>query len=225
MFLAFEGMDGSGKSTQAKLMAAWLGEQGRDPLLVIDPGSTPMGNELRRLVKDANLAAQPLTQMLMFSAARSELAYKIRQHLDRGGDVVADRWFLSTVVYQGHTQGICLQFINDVHEMSCYEAHPDMYIVCDLDTVQSVRRLQHRPPDLGGCSAPSQRPAISQDRFDDQDLDFKEQLRRHYLQEAENRENAIVVDASYSPEVLHDMIREELQQRLTEFAELASSAE
>jgi dTMP kinase len=215
MFVVLEGMDGCGKSTQSRRLTAWLTEQGREVLLVSDPGSTPVGEAIRSLVKDGELPMQPITQMLLFGAARSELAYCIRQHLKRGGDVVADRWLLSTLAYQHHAGGVPRQAVLDVYELSNYACYPDVYLILDIPPDTSVERLTRAPSDMAQCSPPSRR-----DRFDHRTVAFKQRLREAYLEEAAALDNSVVIDASCDQDTVYDMICAELELKLAEFAHI-----
>ena len=104
MFITLEGIDRSGKSTQAKLLAAELGPE---TLLLREPGGTKLGERVRELVKDPALDVDPMAELLLFCAARAELvAEVIRPALDDGRTVVCDRFSDSSVAYQGHARGL-----------------------------------------------------------------------------------------------------------------------
>lgn len=102
MIISFEGIDGSGKSTQAKLLLNWLQNQGKSVLYVREPGGTDVSERIRDILLDPGMSMDPFTEMLLFSAARSELVRtKIRSVHESGGIVMCDRFFDSTVAYQG----------------------------------------------------------------------------------------------------------------------------
>ena len=104
MFVTLEGVDGAGKSTQAKLLAEALGP---DTLLLREPGGTPAGERLRDLLKDASVELTPRAELMLFCAARAELVERvIVPAIDDGRDVVCDRFVDSTVAYQGGARGI-----------------------------------------------------------------------------------------------------------------------
>ena len=102
MIISFEGIDGSGKSTQAKHLMARLGEEAHEVLFVREPGGTRISESIRELLLNPEVKMHPFTEMLLFSAARAELVReKIRPFHERGGIVICDRFFDSTVAYQG----------------------------------------------------------------------------------------------------------------------------
>jgi dTMP kinase len=106
MFVTFEGLDGSGKSTQAELLAAWLRAEGRTVLTTREPGGTPVGEAVRDLVLHGD-ELSPWTEAALFAAARAEhVELAIRPALDRGEDVVCDRYLDSSVAYQGIARGL-----------------------------------------------------------------------------------------------------------------------
>jgi dTMP kinase len=106
MFVTFEGVDGSGKSTQAELLAAWLRAQGREVLSTREPGGTPVGEAVRNLVLHGDELA-PWTEAALFAAARAEHVERaIRPALESGSDVVSDRYIDSSVAYQGIARGL-----------------------------------------------------------------------------------------------------------------------
>lgn len=225
MFIVFEGIDGSGKTTQAAKMAAWLTEQGRNALLACDPGHTEVGKAIRALLKDKHLHMEPLTQTLLFAASRSELASQVRRHLDADADVVADRWDMSTMVYQGYVQGIRRSLISYLTENCNYNITPELHILLDLDPAVATARLTQRAPDLRNSS-----PASSEDRYESQGLEFRTQLRQGYLEEAATRgtglywSKVVVVDASGDPDALHEEIRKLCAKKIPEFRALQQNA-
>ncbi len=233
MFIALEGIDGCGKTTQTDMLGEWLLAQGREVHVARDPGTTPAGKQIREILLHKDVTLQPITQMLLFSAARSELAHQIKQWLDAGGDVIVDRWYLSTLVYQHHVQGVDAKLIQAIHRETNYGVWPDLHIVIDVEVVQAMRRKAQLPPDLGSCSAPTQAPtsmaplrAEQRDRFEREGPDFREKLRAGYLKEVEIAQpfphKVVRIDGSYSPEVLHELIRDLCAEHIPEFASLLS---
>src|SRR5919204_4728971 len=106
MFVTFEGLDGSGKSTQAQLLARRLERLGRDIVATREPGGTPLGEQVRALLLDGPEMA-PWAEAALFAAARAELAERvIRPALERGADVVCDRYIDSSLAYQGSARGL-----------------------------------------------------------------------------------------------------------------------
>jgi dTMP kinase len=135
MFIVFEGMDGSGKSTQLELAARWLRAAGRDVVTCREPGSTRLGEEVRELVLHRReLAIDPYSEMLLFMVARCQLVREIIQPaLHRNCWVLCDRFQLSTAVYQGHAGTVDLESIRRVGEVATAGLVPDQVFLLDLD--------------------------------------------------------------------------------------------
>ena len=116
MFVTLEGVDGAGKSTQARLLAEALGP---DTVLLREPGGTPVGERLRDLLKDGSIELTPRAELLLFCAARAELVERvIRPALDAGRDVVCDRFVDSTVAYQGGARGVDATVVGALNEVA-----------------------------------------------------------------------------------------------------------
>jgi dTMP kinase len=140
MFICFEGVDGAGKSTQARMLVQRLQADGVAAELVADPGTTSIGTAIRQILLHNDAPIQPAAQMLLFSAARAELAAYIRQRLAAGVVVVCDRWILSTLVYQGVLNGISQDTILDIFKRTC-DLWPDVCFVLDLSPESAVSRM------------------------------------------------------------------------------------
>lgn len=163
MFLSFEGIDGSGKSTQARLLADALRALGRDVVLTREPGGSPGAEEIRRLlVEGTGERWSPETEILLFTAARRDhLERLIRPALDAGQTVITDRFADSTRVYQGATRGDLRGMVDRLHDLSI-GLEPDLTLVIDIDPATGLSRGQAR----GG----------SEDRFESLGLGFQEKL-------------------------------------------------
>ncbi len=114
MFVCFEGLDGAGKSTQARMLLQRLNKDGVPSELVADPGTTKIGTAIRQILLQNDEPISASAQMLLFSAARAELAAYIHQQKSQGVTVLCDRWLLSTLVYQGELNNICPRLILDI---------------------------------------------------------------------------------------------------------------
>lgn len=164
MFISFEGIDGSGKSTQAKRLADAMAERGREIVLTREPGGSPGAEEIRRLlVEGGSERWSPETELLLFTAARRDhLERMIRPALARGAWVVTDRFADSTRIYQGAVRAEQRALVEDLHRLMI-GIEPDLTYVIDIDPEISLRRGQAR----GG----------SEDRFEGMGLDFQRKLR------------------------------------------------
>lgn len=144
LFIAFEGGEGAGKSTQAGLLEAALRERGYAPLLLREPGSTDLGEYLRQyLITGAPLT--PAAELLLFEAARAQLmTEKIAGALDAGAVVIADRFAGSTVAYQGYGHGLDRQQIEWLNDFATGGCYPDLTILLDIDPGRGLRRALGR---------------------------------------------------------------------------------
>ena len=144
MFITFDGIDGVGKSTQIKLLAEWLTEQGHDVLTCRDPGSTPLGEALRDILLSDRIARIDRTsQMLLYMAARAQLVDEvIRPALEQGKTVLSDRFLLSNVVYHGYAGGLPVEDVWTVGRVACQGLLPDLMLVLDMPVQRAATRLQ-----------------------------------------------------------------------------------
>jgi len=134
LFLSFEGGEGSGKSLQARGLAQTLSERGRDVILTREPGGTAAGERIRDILLHAReIPLSPEAQVLLFSSARAQLVREvIRPALEAGKIVIADRFFDSSVVYQGHGQGVSLEAIREVTRLAVGTLVPDRTFLLDV---------------------------------------------------------------------------------------------
>ena len=197
VFIAFEGGEGAGKSTQADLLKSHLQTGGCEPVLVREPGSTGLGDHLRTYLV-AREPIVPLAELLLFEASRAQLVTeRIQPLLDAGTVVIADRFAGSTVAYQGHGRGVDLEKIAWLNELATGGLYPDLTILLDVDPAIGLGRANRRQLQLAlpMSSAP--------DRFEDETSRFHENVRRGFLAQAESdTKRWAVVDANRTiPEV------------------------
>ncbi len=136
VFITFEGPEGSGKSTQLRLLAARLREQGHAVLETVEPGGTPIGMQIRRVLLDSkNLEMRPTTELLLMFAARAQNVDEwILPALSRGEIVLSDRFTDSSLVYQGAARGLGAEVVYEVDRIACRGLIPDLTIVVDIET-------------------------------------------------------------------------------------------
>lgn len=170
MFITFEGPDGSGKSTQIKLLAERLRTLGQHVLLTREPGGTEIGEQIRAVLHDLkNKAMQPRTEVLLYSAARAQLVEQvIRPHLAAGGIVLSDRYFDSTLAYQGYGHGLDLEALRHITHFATGGLKPDVTLLLDVDAETGLRRRKAN--------------AAEWNRLDDYALAFHERVRVGYLE-------------------------------------------
>ena len=179
LFITFEGMDGSGKTTQMHRLAARLRAMGRTVLETVEPGGPPIAQKIRRILLDsANQELSPTTEILLYFASRAQNVDEwIVPALARGEIVLSDRFTDSSLVYQGCGRGLGASTVADLERIACRGLKPDLTILVDVDAESSLARARAR----------NQAEPHPETRMDDQSLDFHRRVYRayHALAEAE----------------------------------------
>lgn len=173
LLLTFEGIDGSGKTTQARLLAEALDAEGHRPLLVREPGGTAVSERVRTLLLDVRLEVAPMAELLLFSAARAQLcAERIRPALAAGRVVLCDRFFDSTTAYQGAGRGVADPgWLDAFHRRVTGGLVPDRTYLVELPPAAALRRRQRRASSEAGAPA---------DRMETAEADFYERVAAAY---------------------------------------------
>ena len=197
MFVTLEGIDGAGKSTQARLLAEALGPE---TLLLREPGGTPVGERLREVLKDASLELTPRSELLLFAAARAELVERvIKPALEAGRDVVCDRFVDSTVAYQGNARGLDIDLVDALNAGVVDGCMPDRTVLLRVGVSEAVGRTVGR----GG-------PRTS-DRFEREGPVFQERIAAAFdVIAAVEQDRVVTVDAEGSVEEVHARVLEAL---------------
>jgi dTMP kinase len=202
-FITLEGGDGSGKSTQAELLAEFLQKQAIESLLTREPGGAPGANEIRELI----LTGEPdrwdaIGETLLFYASRrNHLRLTIWPALARGTWVLSDRFADSTMAYQGYGNQLGKETVQRVDDFAVGDFSPDLTFILDLPAEEGLRRTQGRLHD--------------EDRFEKMDLSFHERLKDGFLTIAKhNPDRCIVIDATRSVDEIQQDLRFHTQQRL-----------
>jgi dTMP kinase len=203
LFLSLDGLDGTGKSTQCGLLADWLRRQGREVVACVDPGGTPLGQELRHIVLSPGRHLAPACEALLFMASRAQLvAEVIRPALAAGSVVVCDRFLLANVVYQGHAGSLDVDLLWQVGRLSTGGLEPDHTFVLDLPLAEALARRR--------------RPA---DRMESRPIEYHQRVREGFLAEARRRPERIsVIDAQPGVDEVQAALRREVGRLLEENA-------
>jgi dTMP kinase len=191
IFIAFEGGEGSGKSTQSKLLKKWLEEEGEEVLLSREPGGTEMGKDLRRILLDHSTGEiSPRAEALLYAADRAHHVFsKIRPALDRGEVVITDRYFDSSIAYQGAGRVLVSGEVARISRWATESLFPTLTILIDQPAEIGLSRLK------------------SKDRLEIEPIDFHERIRQEYLQlTLLDPERYLVVDGRQSIEEIHQEI-------------------
>ncbi len=203
LFITFEGPDGSGKSTQVKLLSEALAAAGHDVLTVREPGGTPISEQIRDVVHSLrNREMSDRAECLLYNAARAQLVDQlIVPHLQRGGIVLSDRYADSTLAYQGYGRGLDLSEVRSVIAFATQHLKPDVTFYLDLAVEEGIERRKR-----GGGEW---------NRLDDQALEFHRRVRAGYVQMVrEEPERWVCLDAARAVEVIQAEIRAEVERKL-----------
>ncbi len=200
-FIVLEGGDGVGKTTQATLLSAWFTAIGLPHVSTREPGGTPVGEAIREVVlgrKDLDMP--PESELLLILAARAAFVRDVvRPALAAGKTVLADRFSLSTLAYQGYGRGLDLERVRDGIEIATGGLEPDLYLVLDL------------PGDEGRDR--QKRDGVEEDRIEQEGASFRDAVREGYLALVETTAQAEAVNGRGTPEEVHARIRNRLRAR------------
>jgi dTMP kinase len=200
-FITFEGIDGSGKSTQLRMLASVLRLRGMDVVQTREPGGTPLGARLREALLDAQEQVDPLAELLLYAADRAQhVRALLRPALAAGRIVLSDRYADATVAYQGAGRGFEPSLVTEVVALATGGLKPDLTLLFDLSVAKSSERSRQRTKASDG--APNDRLELEAEHF-------HARVRDAYLQiAAAEPERVRVVDASLSVEEIHAHVLE-----------------
>ena len=202
-FITFEGIDGSGKSTQLRLLNNFLRANGFDPLITREPGGTPVGLRLRAALLDATEEVDPLTELLVFAADRAQHVRRvIRPALESGQVVISDRYADATVAYQGAGRGFPPELIAEIVQLATEGLKPNLTVLFDVEIEESTNRTTRR------STGKSSSAKSGRDRLDIEDAEFHTRVRDAYLELARGEPERIkIVDASGPVENTQEQVR------------------
>jgi dTMP kinase len=210
LFITFEGPDGSGKSTQARLLAERFRREGHPVLETVEPGGTPIGQQIRRILLDpANQELRAVPELLLMFAARAQnVEQSILPALAEGKIVVSDRFTDSSIAYQGAARGLGWDTVLQVDRIACQGLVPDLTLCIDIDTETGLSRARSRNRDSGSHEA----------RIDQQAVEFHHKVRDAYHELARSEPGRVrLIDGSGSEEEIAakvwDVVRIELESR------------
>jgi dTMP kinase len=220
-FITFEGLDGTGKSTQMRKLASVLRAAGHKVVETREPGGTATGEKIRRVLLDSSTEGlAPLAEMaLMFASRAQHIAEVIEPALERGQIVLCDRFTDSTEAYQGGGRKLGSDVVMELHRVLCGGLQPDLTILLESDPAMSVGRARRRNQRAShGASHVSNKGAgkhPDENRFEQQSRAFFGRVREGYTAiAAREPQRVVAVDASGSPGQTHRKILEVLQRKL-----------
>ncbi len=200
MFITFEGIEGCGKSTQAKRLVNHLRELAVPLVFTLEPGGTSVGQEIRRILLDSrNQHLSPLAELLLYAADRAQHVEEvIKPALEQEKWVLCDRFFDATTVYQGYARGLDMKLIVTLNEKASPGIRPDITFLIDCAVEVGLKRALKRN---------KIQFQEGQDRFEREKKDFHEAVREGYLTMAmEDRERFVVVDGTLKEDELEEII-------------------
>jgi dTMP kinase len=216
LLITFEGGEGVGKSTQAERLFLKLKGFGIDVIHAQEPGSSDLGNNVRRWIKRAN-SSSPLAETLLFQAARAQLMFEtVRPALDRGKVVILDRYIDSTLAYQGYARGGDLKTIKKLNDIATAELTPHLTIFLDLDPKVSLARVSNEQ-DMFASSDGKSGTRIDdegQRRFEEQPLKFHQNIRKGYLEMSKTDPRWAVIRADQAGHRIADAILKRVRRLL-----------
>ena len=201
MFITFEGIEGCGKTTQAKLLYQWLIDRGKETILTREPGGTPSAEELREFIlREREEDFPPFSELCLYIAARGfHVENLIRPALKEGSFVICDRFSDSTLAYQGFGRGLDVDLIEKMNEEATGGLKPNLTFLIDLPVEVAFERLKGK----------------KKDRLEMESLEFHRKVREGFLKIAEKeKDRVVVIDGRKSVDEIFNEVVKEVQRRL-----------
>jgi len=207
-FITFEGIEGSGKSTQIALLANYLSSRGIRYVLTREPGGTLIGDQVRKILLDpANRSLDPTAELLLYAASRAQhLCEIILPALANGMTVLCDRFSDATLAYQGYGRRLDIEMIRSLDRIVTTGMRPDVTILFDIEATMGIARARGRNNSLG---------LEAEARFENEELVFHDRVRQGYLKlVAQEPARFRIVDASGTSEAVQEQVRKIFDERL-----------
>jgi dTMP kinase len=207
IFVTFEGVEGSGKSTQVEALARHLARRGVPHTVTREPGGTAVGEEVRRILLDlGHTGMLPLTELFLYLASRAEhTASVVRPRLERGEVVISDRYADASVAYQGGGRELGASFVHPLNQVATAGVKPSVTFLLDLDPEEGLSRLAAARGETG------------RDRIESEALEFHRRVRETYLALAgRESERVVVIDAREAASEIASVVATKVDALLTE---------
>ncbi|MBI9078398.1 MAG: dTMP kinase [Pseudodesulfovibrio sp.] len=208
MFVTFEGIEGTGKTTQIQKVKKYFESRGKEVFLTLEPGGSRVGQELRKMLLHVdNKDLTPITELFLYLADRAQhIAQVIRPELEAGKVVLCDRFADSTIVYQGYGRGLDTKILQQFNEVAVDGLWPDLTVILDIDPELGLKRATLRNIEDG--------KAEEEGRFEAEHISFHKRIREGYLTWAAlNRDRIKVADASSTPDEVFKRIKDIIDTR------------
>lgn len=210
VFITLEGGEGTGKSTQLKLLQQALSASGIDLITTREPGGTEQAEKIRNLLLQRDSGSfDPLTEaLLLFAARREHIVNKILPALEKGQWVVSDRFADSSRAFQGYGMGLSLDVIEQLYTLVAGEFQPDLTFIFDIDPEAGLKRsMKH-------LAATSNKTEATEDRYERMGLPFHQRLRRGFLEIAkQNPDRCVIIDATQDIAAIHAQLLKVVEKR------------
>lgn len=196
-FIVLEGPDRCGKSTQAKMLYNQLVARGKEVILTREPGGTPTAEKIRQIVLEPGLDVRPMAELLLYEASRAQHTQeKILPALEAGKIVICERYTMSTCAYQGYGRGIDLKIIDTLNKIATLGTVPDLTLVFLMSDKYFTQRGEY----------------LFSDRLEQEDIFFRQKMRKGYLEMIERTPHAYLLDADKNIEEIQARVLQLLQE-------------
>jgi len=209
MFITFEGIEGTGKTTQIKMLTAFLEESGHEVQVTLEPGGSRIGTELRKIL--LNMDSTDITgecELFLYLADRAQhVGQVIKPAIDAGKIIISDRFADSTIVYQGYGRGLDPKLLRELNDVAVSGNWPDLTILLDIDPEIGLKRAMTRNL--------QENKMQEEGRFEAESLEFHSLVREGYLTLAAlNNDRIVVIDADQTPDEIFTEIKKTILERL-----------
>jgi dTMP kinase len=182
LFIVFEGPEGAGKTTQAKLLYRYLKNKGYDVVLTREPGGTKLAEAVRKIILSPKMKIYPMTELLLYEAARAQhIEEVIKPNLQKNKIVISDRFADASVVYQGYARGLGIEFVEKLNKLVVCNIEPDITFLLDISPKEGLQRIKFNRK-------------TSFDRLEKESLKFHIKIREGYLNIAKKRKNFYIIN-------------------------------